>query len=203
MSGQRNSRTRWAVGAITVGAMFVGSVAPAMARHKDYGGGYYGGRYGYGYDYPYRYDRYRHHRHRGGLDAGDVIGIALLAGAVAIVASSVNKDKKSRDRDRDPDWHDNERSREGRDDYRDTADEDDAVDACVSAARDEAESQSGGYAEIIDVESPRRSSKGGWDVEGRLEQRSSYRDNELVTKSFSCSYERGRVAHVYVSHNLT
>ena len=204
MSGKRSSRTRWAVGAITAGAIFVGSVAPAMARHKDYGGGYYGSRYGY--SYPYRYDRYRdyryrHHRHRGGLDAGDVIGIALLVGAVAVVASSVNKDKKSRDRDRD--WRDKDRPYDDRDDNRDTASENEAVDVCVSAARNEAESQSGGYAEIIDVESPRRSSEGGWDVEGRLEQRSSYRDNELVTKSFSCSYERGRVAHVYVSRNLT
>jgi len=183
--------------------MLMASTVPAQARDPGRYGYGHGGYYN-GYGYPSRYKPYRHYRHRDrGLDAGDVIGIAALIGAVAIIATSASKNKDAKSRDTD--WRDRDgRYEDQRDDGRyDGAEADAAIDACAAAARDEAESQSGGYAEIRDVETPRRSRDGGWDVEGRLEQRASYSGNEMVTKSFSCSYERGGVAHVYVSRNFS
>jgi hypothetical protein len=200
MSVRRNSRMRWAVGSLCAGAMLVGSVVPAMARDHGRYSGYDG--YGGGYGYPSRHRGYRHYRHRDGLDAGDVIGIAALIGAVAIIASAAGKDKKA---SRSPDYRSDDRGYDGRTDSRDdypasSSGVDEAINACVNAARDKAQGESGGYAEILDVERPRASGDNGWDVEGRLEQRRTYQDRPGSTKRFTCDVQGGRVAHVYISN---
>ncbi len=197
-------KMRMAVGLVSAVAMLGASAAPAMARNYGNHGGYRGG-YGYpgGYYGGYGYGRhYRHYRHRDRLDAGEVIGIAALIGAVAVIASAASKEKKSRSepypRSSEP-RYDDRRYDDRRDDYGDARSEDEAVNACASAARDKAERDGGGYAEIVDVERPRASGTNGWDVEGRLEQRRNYQDKSGTTKRFSCDVQGGRVAHVYVT----
>jgi len=74
-----------------------------------------------------------------------------------------------------------------------------AADLCVRAARDKAESESGGSADILDVEQPRQASRGGWEVEGRLRQRLSDRGNQLVTTRFSCWVKDGKAARVTIT----
>lgn len=72
-------KTRWMTGSLVGLALLVGSIGPAQARP--------------------RYDRnwgHHHHRDRGnGFGFGDAVGVAALIGAVAIVASSMSKDKKA------------------------------------------------------------------------------------------------------------
>lgn len=76
----------------------------------------------------------------------------------------------------------------------------DAVaDLCVRAARDKAESESGGSADILEIGQPRRASRGGWDVEGRLKQRLSDRGNQIETLRFSCAIANGRTLRVTVT----
>jgi len=200
MSILRNSMMRWAVGALSVGAMIVGTVAPAAARHNDYRGGYYKG---YGYSSAYRnYRPYKHYRHRRGPSAGEVIGIAALIGAVAVIASAASKDKKSRRTSDDrPDYRSDSRSRDYDTPSRYAFNEEEAIDACVSAARDKAEANAGGYAEILDVAQPQEQGSGDWNIEGRLEQRRSYSDEQGETRRFSCDVREGRVAYVYISRD--
>ncbi|MGD9810454.1 MAG: hypothetical protein AB7U35_03855 [Sphingobium sp.] len=197
MSGMRRFAARGVLACLTAGAVLATSVTPATARDGRYGGYYRGGYgYGYGYGYPYRYRPYRRDR----LDAGDVIGIAALVGAVAVIASAASKSKKA---ERYPESRDSSRDYpRDRDDY-DRGDdysasgEDEAVNACATAARDEAE-RNGGYAEILEVERP--SSRGGdnWHVQGTLEQRRNYQDKRGMQKNFSCTVENGRIARVQV-----
>jgi hypothetical protein len=73
-----------------------------------------------------------------------------------------------------------------------------AADLCVRAARDKAEGESGGRADILDVEQPRRASRGGWDIAGRLRQRLSDRGNQLVTTRFSCWVQGGKAVRVTI-----
>lgn len=202
MGGLLHNRiARSVVASLCVGTLLAGSVAPAMARDHGRYGGYHGGYGGHGgYGYP---SRYRHYRHRDGLNAGDVIGIAALIGVVAIIASSVSKNSKT---SRGPDNRNDDRSYEDRADDRSdypvsSAGEDAAIDACVSAARDKSESESGGYAEILDVERPRAAGHDGWGIDGRLEERRTYSDTQGVTKRFSCDVQGGRVAYVYISRD--
>lgn len=188
-------KMKYALCLMGAAAMAGASIAPAAARdHYRYPGYGYGGSW---YGSPYRY---RHHRDRG-LGAGDVIGIAALIGAVAIIASSANKDRKARSapdrRYDDRDYDENQRG-----DYRGSASEDEAVNMCASAARNKAESQSGGYAEIVDVDRPRAVGSDGWSVDGRLEQRSGYRGEDRETRRFSCDVRGGRVAEVYISRDV-
>lgn len=194
------SKLRWITGTAGALAMLAGSIAPAAARDHRHGG------YGYGYPGgwgggPYRH---RHHRHYDrGLDAGDVIGIAALIGAVAIIAGSAAKDRKA-SRYPDPETRRPPDERDG--DYRDddsygAMDEDEAVNACVAAAREEAESEHGGYAEIRDVEPVRATGEDGWAVDGRVELRRNYLDREGETRRFSCDIEGGRIASVRISRD--
>lgn len=190
----------------TVGlALLAASVSPAMARDRHYRG------YGYGYG----------HRHDDGFGFGDAVGIAALIGAVAIVAKSMSKDKASRNggsyEGDSGDYADNEThsdnghapngaplpdspSSQAPKGSGDLLAEDEAVDACAQAARDEA-TTSGGYAEVRSVEASRVVAD-GWDIDGRVEQRRNYRDTSGDTRRFTCSVRNGRVAEVYISHDL-
>ena len=199
MHGRHGKWMERALALLAVTAVIAASVSPAAARdryrHPGYGYGYGGGWYGS----PYRGRHYRHHR---GLDAGDVIGIAAVLGAVAVIASSANKDKRSTrssDRDYDPDYRrDDDRS----DDFAAGYDEDEAVNACASAAREEAE-RGGGFAEIVDVDEPRSAGRDGWRIQGSLEHRRAYQDRSGLQKNFTCSYEGGRVVRVDVRDYVT
>lgn len=178
-----------ATGATAV-AMLVTSVAPALARdHGRYGG--YDRYHGYGYD---RYG-YRHRRHDDGLNAGEVIGIAALLGAVVIIASAASKDAKARRAGTDDGYNPN---------YGDTAtdarSEDAAITACAQAARDKA-SRERGYAEVTEI-APARRSADGWDMDGRVEQRASYRDGMGQSRRFSCSVRAGRVSALVLSRDV-
>ncbi len=185
----------------TVGlALLASSVTPAMARDRHWRG------YGYGYG----------HRHHDDFDFGDAVGIAALIGAVAIVAKSMSKDKAASRDSRDEGYDggyaddsghapngaplpksrpDDAPSRSG-----EIMAENDAVDACAQAARDEA-SNGSGYAEVRSIEAPRAVAD-GWDIDGRVEQRRNYRDASGDTRRFTCSVRNGRVAEVYLSHDL-
>lgn len=190
---------RRGIGLISAITLIGASTTPAFARGPD---GWSGYRH---YGYP-GYYRHRHHHDR--FDAGDAFGIALLIGAVAVIASAASKDRKDRSspdprydsRDRDDRSYDEERD-DARGEQADFAGEDEAVNACASAARDEAERR-GGYAEILDVERPRASGQ-GWRVQGSLEHRRNYQDKSGLQKSFTCAFENGRVAQVDVRDYMT
>lgn len=192
-------KMRLVLTALTGAALVAGSIAPAAARDHR------------GWDNR-GWDRGWHRRDRG-LDFGDAVGIAALIGAVAVVATSMSKDRKARsgtsDADRpygdadtrNPDYNGDQDYQRDQGDDRVTdnalASEDAAVNACAVAARDEATTQ-GGYAEVRRVDAPRAVS-GGWDVDGQVERRDSYRGPATDVRRFTCSIRNGRVAEIYIS----
>ncbi|MBD3734793.1 MAG: hypothetical protein IE934_19065, partial [Sphingopyxis sp.] len=185
------NRTRWMTGALVGAGLLLGSVAPAQARPR--------------YD-----DRYWHHRHdRGnGFGFGDAVGIAALLGAAVVVANSVSKDRKDArgtDADNRP-YADNDAppptggtdygADAGNagpparaDDFSDVAaanqSNDQLTDACALAARDEAQGQAG-YAEIRHIDEPRATAD-GYNIDGEVETRASYRAAEGTTRRFTCA----------------
>lgn len=186
MNGKTGGMRRL-LGLVSAAAMVSAGIAPAAARDHGWGG----------------YGHHRHYRHHGGLDAGDVIGIAALIGAVAVIASAASKDRRDREPDRPapyPDEYPAERS-DRRDDTAAATGEDAALDACVAAARDEAE-RDGDYAEVLDVERPRAHGVDDWEVEGRIEQRRSWSQQDGETRRFRCDVRDGRVADVKLSADM-
>lgn len=186
-------KLRWTTGCAAALALLAGSIAPASARDRGHRGYDRPG----GWSAPYRYRHYRHYRR--GPDAGAVIGIAALIGAVAVIASSTSRDRRE-SRYPDGDSRDSSAEDGGYEDYSGTTDGDEAVNACASAARDRAESERGGYAEVRDVD-PARATEDGWAVDGRIELRRTYRDSAGEALRFSCDVEGGRVANVYISRD--
>lgn len=198
------SRARWITGTVAGLTLLVGGIAPAVARDHHRPGGYgYPGDWG---GYPYRHRPYRGYDR--GLGAGDVIGIAALIGAVAVIASAASKkrDAPRRYPDVENAPHSADRGqRDGDDDYvsggASSMSEDEAVDACVEAARNKAEGERGGYAEVRSATPQRASGQDGWSVDGRIEIRRNYQDQDGATRRFSCDVEGGRVANVYISRD--
>lgn len=208
------TKARWMTGALVSAGLLVGSIGAADARPR------------YGYDRGWNGGWDRHHRHRGdGFGLGDAIGVAALVGAVAIVASSISKNKKIRDPrtggeydapPRSPDTDYGADARTGtlppdapiRDDadFSDVASanaQDDAMtDACAVAAREEAQGQDGGYAEIRSMDQPRTSQDGATNIDGEIETRASYRATDGTTRRFTCTMRDGRVAQVYISRDV-
>lgn len=80
------------------------------------------------------------------------------------------------------------------------AGEDRAVDACAIAARAEA-TRGGGYAEVRRIGTP-QAVQGGYNIDGEVERRASYRDSAGETRQFTCSVQGDRVAQVYMSRDL-
>jgi hypothetical protein len=206
------TKTRWMTGALVSAGLLMGSIGVAEARP----------RYGYDRGWDGRghggWDRYR--RRGDGFGVGDAIGVAAIVGAVAIVASSMNKDKQARDSRTDGsygDEYDAPPPRTGTD-YgadvgdaappRDDADfaasgQDDAMaDACAVAAREEAQADHGGYAEVRHLETPLATPNGGYNIDGYVETRTSYRANDGVSRRFTCAMQNGRVAQVYLSRDV-
>jgi hypothetical protein len=178
---------------LAAGALVIGSVSPAAARGDG---------------------RWRHHDN--GPSAGAVFGLLLGVGVIAAIASANAKKKQEADnrryeddqrygeRDYDPRYDDQQQRYEGRTDERayDSgrayANEDEAVDACAVAARDEA-SRNGGFAEIRDITGVRPYAGNGFDVTGVVDQRSGYRASDRRARSFRCTYQDGRVSGVSFS----
>lgn len=191
-------------GTVAAAALIAVSTAPAAARDGRWDGG-----------------RPRHHHDRG-PSAGAVVGAIAAFGIIAAIASSSKKKQEERARDYDYDvqppysgpqdngYYDNGAPRPRYEDdgagydsrtpaprYDDTvgrSSQDDAVDACVIAARDAA-SRGGDYAEIRDVTSVGRQGN-GWSVTGEVEQRASYRATDGWSRNFRCSWSDGQVSGV-------
>lgn len=171
-------------GGIMVAAMLAGGMTPAQAR-------------------PRHHDRH-HHRHDD-FGLGDAIGIAALLGAVAIVASSASKDRQAaRDAiDGPPPLDDRADAALPDDDgamppVGDAREE--AANACALAARDEA-SGDGGYAEIRSMDEP-LVIDGGFNVDGTVENRTSWNARSGTMRRFTCTVRNGRVAQVYLSRDV-
>jgi hypothetical protein len=172
-------------GGLALAAMLASATTPAMADRGWYGGGH-GGR-GWG----------GHHDHVDGL--GAFVGIAALFGAVAIIASSANKDAKAN----------RAYQGDGREPYREPysdngsngarSEEDAAVDDCAVAARDEG-SRDGGYAEVRGISKTQQTDQ-GWDVDGTVDQRRDGYSGTGKTRRFSCTWTNGRVADVILSRD--
>jgi len=187
-------------------ALVIGSAVPASA-----------GRYDRGWGGPPP-------RHRGndGFGAGAVVGAILGAGILAAVLSASNKKKQreaeARDRAYDPQvgerpYGTDDRGSDNRgydtraydnragndrsyEDGRASAmGEDDAVDACAVAARDEA-ARGGGFADLREITGVRPVGSSGYDVTGTIDQRRSYSAQESRQRSFRCTFESGRVSGV-------
>ncbi len=179
-------------GGVAAAALVMASAGPANARGY---GGYGGGRH-----------------HHDGPDAAAVIGVIAGIGIIAAIASAASAKKQQEtnrdyrgydprydDRSYDNRGYDNprydSRSNDGRyDSGRSYSDEDAAVDACATAARNQA-SNTGGYSEVRDITGVRPFGN-GWDVTGTVSQRSSYRAGEGRLRSFRCVWENGRIGSV-------
>lgn len=191
-------RLRWMTGAAVGVALTIGSVGAAEARPRWHGG----------------WDHHRY-RDRGGFGFGDALGVAALVGAAAIVATSISKDRKAA---RGTDVLDAPPPQDGTDygvdtrrgdndaaDFSDVAgsvaQDDRLADACAIAARDEAEGREGGFAEIRRMDTP-VATQGGYNIDGEVEMRASYRATEGATRRFTCAMKDGRVAEVYLSRDV-
>lgn len=152
-------------------------LTPATPAMAGWGGVHVSSGYGWGSGYG-RGFRHRHYRHRDRLDAGDVIGAIAVVGIIAAIASSA-----SRAKDRPV-----ARNQSGR-----IVGEDAAVDACADAA----EQQAGTRSSVRDITQVDRTTD-GWDVEGVIEQRGTWRDDGGEERRFTCSVRLGRVDHVYI-----
>ncbi|MDO7835681.1 hypothetical protein Q4610_11570 [Sphingobium sp. HBC34] len=201
------TKARWMTGALVSAGLFLGSVTAAEARP----------RYGYdrGWDRHGGWDRH-HHRRGNGFGLGDAIGVAAIVGAVAIVASSLNKDKQAQaGRSDDLDapspasgtgYGANVRTdTSARDDadFSDIAAQDEGMtDACAIAARDEAQNRNGGYAEVRQIDAPRATPDGSYNIDGEVEVHASYRAATGTIHRFTCAMKNGRVATVYLSRDV-
>ncbi|CCW20112.1 hypothetical protein EBBID32_44830 [Sphingobium indicum BiD32] len=190
-------KSRWMTGSLVGLALLVSSITPAQARP----------RYDRGHDRGWGH----HHRDRGnGFGFGDAVGVVALIGAVAIVASSMSKDKKAArnsDGTAPPPASGTDYGADVRsdDDFSDVAathgDQDQMTDACAVAARDEAQGQNGGYAEVRRMDEP-RAAQDGYNIDGEVESRASYRAATGTTRRFTCTIKDGRVAQVYLSRDV-
>lgn len=167
-------------------ALLATSISPALAR-----GGYGNGWIGWGGN-----DYGRHHRRRGGDDTGEILGGVLIGAILVGVLASASKKKQQQRQSGGLDYpQQNYPQQDGRGDRNrgDIASEDQAVDACASAA----ESRAGRTASVRDVDQVRRNSD-GWDVEGIVESRDTWRDRSADRRRFTCSVRFGAVDSVYV-----
>ena len=185
------------VGGIAGAALLLSAAGPASAR-------------GWGWGPSYRhYDR--------GSDAGAVIGAIAVVGIIAAIASTASANNRAATTDRrydgpppssSPSYDDRPYSEQGPGDSRydnrsappaDTnslamhASQDEAVDACVIAARDEGTSRAG-YADVREIGSVRPRDN-GWDVSGTINERQNYRATGHL-RNFTCAFEDGRVSNV-------
>ncbi len=161
--------------------MLTTSLSPAMARGGNGWSGWNGGGYGDGYGR-------RHHR-RGDNDTGEVLAGVLIGAILVGIASSASKKAKEARR------YPTDERRTSSADVREGAirTENAAVDACAA----EAERQGGEMASVRTIDKV-RSAPEGWDVEGQLEQRNSWRDRTPMQRAFTCSVRLGEIDSLYI-----
>ncbi len=185
------------VAGTTALALVAGGITPAAAQGWGRPGpvahGVPGGPIGWGG---------HHRRDRDDLDFGDFLGIAAIIGAVAIIASSADKDRRAQ-RSRDEGPRADEPSYDGRPVVRtgrDAAlgDEDAAVDACAFAARDEG-SRDGLFAEVREIGRVKAGNAGAWSVDGVIDQKQTFRASAIQARSFTCTWRDGRVTDLVLS----
>lgn len=191
-------RMRNILGAGVAAAVLATTVTPAMAGSYgsiSIGSGWSSHNGGYGLGYGRGWRRHRGHDR---VDAGDVIGAIAIIGVIAAVASAASKTKNTTRRDRGDDRYpdrsdrsDDRRNDSGR--AGDIRNEEQAVDACATAA----EERAGQTASVRDITNV-RPSQDGWDVEGVVEQRDGWRDRSADKRRFTCSIRYGSVENVYI-----
>jgi hypothetical protein len=174
---------RITIAASVSAALLATTATPVSAG--GFGGTHISGGFGFGSGYR-GHRRGWKHRHRDRVDAGDVIAGVAIIGVIAAIASSSSKSKRDR---RDDRANRNDSARAGQD----IVSEDQAVNACANAA----EQQGGETASVRDIVAVDRT-KDGWDVEGTIEQRDSWRDKSADRRRFTCSVRFGDVNHVYI-----
>lgn len=182
------------IGRVLTGAalsvvMFSADVAAARdwGRYDDY--------------YGRRYDR---HRHRDGIDGGDILlGVGIIAG-IAVLASAAARDKDRRERtdgwpprsDDYPNRYPNDRLGSRSDDGRD-----EAVNLCSAQAEREGEKYSS-RVRINQIEDVRREGDGRFAVTGLVDiDRGGYGSRERRDDSwrnadrtrFTCTADKGRI----------
>lgn len=163
-------------------ALLVATATPALADGRGFGGP--GGGFGGGYG---GYGGYGERHHDRGDNGGDILaGLAIFGviAAVAIAASSSNKNKNNSN-DNYP------RNSDGR--YGDINSENAAVDACAKAT----EARAGDSASVREINSVDRNSD-GWDVQGTVEQRDSWRSSSADRHHFRCTVRYGSVDRITI-----
>ena len=142
----------------------------------------------------------RHRRHRGGVDAGDVIAGVLILGGIAAVASAASKSSRQRD-----DYRYREPYRDERPEYRPERSSssasgiDNAVDMCVGQVER-------GDDRVASVDNASRTGE-GWRISGQLDAGGGFscwidndgriRNVDLDSGYYSSSYEGGEAASQY------
>jgi hypothetical protein len=165
---------------VTALSLVLASTAPAFAGWNGGFGGGYGNSWGGG--------GWGHNRRHHDDDAGEIIG-GLVLGAILIgVLSSASKKSKQAQRNRSDGYPERDSQSRGS-----IATEDAAVDACAMAAEDRA----GRSASVRDINAVNKNSD-GWDVEGVVESRDSWRDRAGDRHKFTCSVRFGSVETIYV-----
>jgi hypothetical protein len=189
-------RTGLAVAAGT--ALLATTATPAMAGgfgSISVGSGYGGVNYGLGIGSSWGGGRRwgRHHRHRDRVDAGDVIGAIAVIGVIAAIASAGSKKNRDRSERADRDDYPSRRDDRGVSSTKRITSEDDAAYACADAA----EVRGGDGARVRDITDVRKAGD-GWDVDGKITQRSSWKDRDGEAKNFSCRVRFGSVEDVRI-----
>lgn len=172
------------------GALLCTAASPAWAEPWGYGG------YGYGYGHGYR----PYHRHRHGISGGDVLAGILIFGTIAAVASAASKSGETRSRYPERSRDDDDRPDDNRDRRGDIDSENEAVDACAIAAERRADTGTG-TASVRDITRV-DAVDDGFEIEGVVETRSSYRDRSADNRHFTCSVRYGTVESVYIEDDV-
>jgi hypothetical protein len=180
-------------------ALLVSTATPAMARGYgsiSIGSGYGGLGYGLGYGSSWGGGRGwgRHHDHDR-VDAGDVIGAIAVIGVIAAIASASSK--KNRDRSDRADRDDYPSRSEDRRSSSNSSKKITSEDAAAYACADAAEARSGEGARVRDITDVRKAGD-GWDVDGKITQRSSWKDRDGEAKNFSCRVRFGAIEELRI-----
>jgi hypothetical protein len=169
--------------AIGLSSIALLSTSPVPAHAGVYGSVGYG--WSSGHSYGGWGKRHRRHRHHDRVDAGDVLAGVAIIGVIAAIASS-GKKKRDRTERQDDRYRNSSQQR--------IASEDDAANACADAA----ERRLGDNARVRNITDVRRSGD-GYDVDGEVERRSSWRDTSGPASRFSCRIRFGAVEDVRIS----
>jgi hypothetical protein len=180
-----NILTRKLTGALAVGALMLGSIAPAIAQDRGPGGG----------------DRGR----GGGSDAGGILAGVLVLGGIAAVAAAAGSNRGDRDYAYGRAGYRGQYGREGHG----YGNPNDAVRQCARTAEREARRASYGRADVTGVQNVSQT-RYGYEVRGRIAVNGSngrgWRDGDdrydrqwnddrygYDSGSFRCRVEGGRV----------